>query len=642
MGLRLRALEAVVRRVAAHPLSGGLVLRGGMVTRQWLLPLERPVDDVDFLADPAVDHALVRQIFEDILTLPMDDGAELSLAEPPKRIWEETAHPGLRALLWVELEGSRERVQLDVGFGDPLDPPAEQRTLPTEAPPRPVLRQVRVETGLAWKLHGLFEHASKQWRQKDLHDLDLLLAQPHDEALLRRAIPLAFSSRDTPLSACDRLFEGELGRSRGSRTQWEALREARPGLPWSPLEETVARVGERLRPLVEACLPSLPESPDRFPRIERLEEVWSVVGGLPGFVAHRRGELTVINAEHNDEWPGGGRWPRTQHHRAIRRECRGLIFGADGGLIARPYHKFFQLGEHPETLPDELAPRLRAERPRALEKLDGAMVTAGRLDGALRLFTRRGPSPLASAAEAHLRGRPRAWRQIEALVDEGWTPIFEWCAREHRLVIDYPEPRLVLTALRRRITGDYLDYDELSAAAPDLERPACWGRVEDLDALARDVRAAPEGEGVVLRFDSGELVKLKSWRYLRLHRAVESVDPTKARWEVVLAGETDRLLPLLDPEQGAELRRLDERVRAAIGREIAWIEAQIADFGPLEARPKAERGRALHALVEGVGGPRAVCLRAVAAGEPADAVVRRVAADLARGRGARSLREWLT
>jgi hypothetical protein len=653
---RLAALEALVRRVAVHPAADTVVLRGGMVSRHWVGPLVRPVDDVDLLAEPPHDATTMRAFLAALPGIDVGDGASVELLDDPVVIWAENPHPGLRARFRVATARSVEEVQLDVGFGDPLAAPPVRLTLPTMDPPRPVVRAIPVETGIAWKLHGLFEVEAGAWRAKDLHDLDLFLgaapshseeeaplppAAPLDEPLLRAAVALAFSSRDTPLAVTDRLFERDFGRSRGSRAAWEELRVARAHLPVASLEDTVERVAARLQPVVEACHPPLPTCDGYFPPISRLDDVWRVVGGRARFVAHRKDGLTVVNAEGNHTWPDPeeARNPRARHHRRVERECRGLVFGPDGALIARPYHKFFLVDASPETRLADLARRVRASPPRVLEKLDGAMVTAGRVDGALRLFTRRGLSDLARAAEAHLVIHPKMYHCVSSLVDAGYTPLFEWCANAHRLVVDHPRPRLVLTAVRDRYTGAYLPYDALPA--DDLDVVACLGRVEDLPALVREVRAAPEGEGVVLRWDDGQMVKIKADRYRRLHRAVESADPTRATWEVLLEGETDRLLPLLDAGAAGAVRLLDARIQMALAREAAWIADRLAAAGPLHDLPRAQRVATISALLEGVTGPRANALRIAAGGTPPAEAVLRLAQDMAGGAGARTLREWL-
>lgn len=57
---------------------------------------------------------------------------------------------------------------------------------------------------------------------------------------------------------------------------------------------------------------------------------------------------------------------------AIRRELRGLIFSAaDGTVISRRFHKFFNIGELPETQPEKVDMSIPFV---VLEKLDGSMI----------------------------------------------------------------------------------------------------------------------------------------------------------------------------------------------------------------------------------------------------------------------------
>ena len=212
------------------------------------------------------------------------------------------------------------------------------------------------------------------------------------------------------------------------------------------------------------------------------------------------------------------------------------------------------------------------------------------------------------------------------------TPIFEWCSRSCRIVIDHPVPRLVLTALRHTATGAYVPYERMREEE-GVEIVATRGRVTDLAALVAEVRAAPEGEGVVLRFDDGRMVKVKTDRYRRLHRAVEAQDPTRARWEVILHGELDRLLPLV-PEVGT----LADRIEAGIAREAAFVAPLLGAWRATEGLGRRERVAATAALLEGVHHLAARCVRSAREGESAEEVVRRVALEMGAGEG---VRRWL-
>lgn len=63
-----------------------------------------------------------------------------------------------------------------------------------------ILKPVRPETILGWKLHGLVEQGIKGWRPKDLYDVMLLTTEVElDEDEVPGAITIAFETRNTSL-----------------------------------------------------------------------------------------------------------------------------------------------------------------------------------------------------------------------------------------------------------------------------------------------------------------------------------------------------------------------------------------------------------------------------------------------------------
>src|SRR5579885_3315648 len=53
-------------------------------------------------------------------------------------------------------------------------------------------------------------------------------------------------------------------------------------------------------------------------------------------------------------------------------DCRGTIIAPDGRVVAKPFRKFFNLGERPNTGFDQLVP---LGEPEVTHKLDGSMAT---------------------------------------------------------------------------------------------------------------------------------------------------------------------------------------------------------------------------------------------------------------------------
>ena len=84
-----------------------------------------------------------------------------------------------------------------------------------------------------------------------------------------------------------------------------------------------------------------------FPIIDHMDDVLPHIEGFDEIIVAECEDYKVINyvvampKTFVMDGPGdlGG---------AIRRECRGLIFNADGKLISRPYHKFKNFGEDKE------------------------------------------------------------------------------------------------------------------------------------------------------------------------------------------------------------------------------------------------------------------------------------------------------
>jgi RNA ligase len=203
----------------------------------------------------------------------------------------------------------------------------------------------------------------------------------------------------------------------------------------------------------------------KFPEIRHLDEVRDAIKDSKEFIVAERDWGIVVNylVSGPDTFPsvhtsGGSARMREEATtaKAIRRECRGLIFAHDGALISRPYHKFFNVNERDETQVD----RIDLGQPHViLEKLDGSMIRPIPINGGYRLGTKMGITDVSRQAEVWLVDKPNYDQFIRECLSNGLTPIFEWVSRKQRIVIDYPEDNLILTAIRDNLTGEYLPYE---------------------------------------------------------------------------------------------------------------------------------------------------------------------------------------
>lgn len=247
---------------------------------------------------------------------------------------------------------------------------------------------------------------------------------------------------------------------------------------------------------------------------------------------------------------------RSHHNMKIRRECRGLIFNTETGkLISRPYHKFFNVGEREETAIN----KVNLYEPHVvLEKLDGSMIRPIPTKEGFRLATKAGVTDVAMNAEVFIADKTNYREFILELIDDRKTPIFEWCSRKNRIVVDYPEDRLILTAIRDNENGSYVPYYKMVSAAGYASIPVVKAlaglAVQDINLFVKQVREWDDGEGIVLRFDSGHMVKVKADEYVLRHKSKEQISQEKNVLQTILSDSVDDVVPLLTPDDATRLK----------------------------------------------------------------------------------------
>lgn len=194
-----------------------------------------------------------------------------------------------------------------------------------------------------------------------------------------------------------------------------------------------------------------------FPEICTIDDVLPAIEGRPEFVVAEREFGTVINylVAMPDTFKMEG---PNDVMGAIRRECRGLIFDETGAIMSRPYHKFFNVNEKEETQ----SHRLDLSRAHTvMDKLDGSMIRPVRMHGMVRLATKMGVTDIAIEAEKLLDADQYTW--LDYMMDEGFTPIFEYVAPTNKIVVEYAEAKLILTAVRETVSGEYRSLRQWNA-----------------------------------------------------------------------------------------------------------------------------------------------------------------------------------
>lgn len=252
-----------------------------------------------------------------------------------------------------------------------------------------------------------------------------------------------------------------------------------------------------------------------------------------------------------------------------RIECRGLKFAADGSILARPLHKFFNINERPETQ----AHLLDFSQPHTvMEKLDGSMIHPAIVGGEVVFMTRMGRTDVAIRAERHLT--PELRDICAGLLCGGATPIFELTAPDNRIVVRYEESALTLLAVRNTVDGAYWPRSVLKGTG--LPVVPVHDSATNGAAFTAYARAVLGFEGFVVRFDSGLWVKAKGEDYVLKHKAKDSILQEKNILQLVLSGGLDDVLPLLDESDADAARAYREAIEGGVARTVADLSRFVA------------------------------------------------------------------
>jgi len=283
----------------------------------------------------------------------------------------------------------------------------------------------------------------------------------------------------------------------------------------------------------------------KFPEIRTINDVLPAIAGRDEFVVAERDFGTVINylvsmpdsfkMEGSDDVMG-----------AIRRECRGLIFDTEGNIMSRPYHKFFNVNEKEETQ-THMLDMTRAHI--VMDKLDGSMIRPVRMHGMVRLATKMGVTDIAMEAEKLLDPGQYDW--LDDMMVDGFTPIFEYVAPTNKIVVEYAEAKLILTAVRETVSGEYRSLRQWDAP---FEIVNTADSIHNLDAYLSVARGETSREGDIIRFADGHMVKVKNDWYVQIHKTKDIVAVDRNIVELVLNETIDDTRAMLDP---SDLARVD-------------------------------------------------------------------------------------
>ena len=266
---------------------------------------------------------------------------------------------------------------------------------------------------------------------------------------------------------------------------------------------------------------------------------------------------------------------------SVQRECRGLIISTKTGhVLARRFHKFFNINQNSESLLETI----NFDGAIVNEKLDGSLVSPILLDNNQLIWATR--KERINDVEDFVANSDINYDEFsrESFAN-GNTPLFEWCnSTKPSSVISYKNSMLVLLGIRNNITGEYIPIDSLDSLKTKFNKIPCVSthKFGDISTLKSKIENCTDREGVVISIPSGQKYKLKCFWYismcvasksgganyflpelLRMRPTLKNI-PAEKIWITALENIDDVVatcVSLLNTEDGGEFIKFIEHIR---------------------------------------------------------------------------------
>lgn len=291
----------------------------------------------------------------------------------------------------------------------------------------------------------------------------------------------------------------------------------------------------------------------QFPTIDHIGQVLEVIKPYNNFVVRcdtQRGFTTIDYTYCTQET-----FSRDLAGWEILRECRGIAFdNVTGKVVSRPFQKFFNYGEKPETTWKSIKDLKWSVAP----KWDGSMIRPIPLGDSYVLATRAGVT--AHAMEAAKYITKEIDEEIREALSEDITLIYEFIGPANINVLHYPKNTLKYLASRNNHTGLYYQDPNYKVV------PTTLGSIEG-------VKYEKDIEGYVfITADGQHRMKVKTEEYVIMHRAKDKAATERAVLEVFFSGKWDDFFSMLpEGDRKVFLQTYIENIEAAIDRTWASL-----------------------------------------------------------------------
>jgi len=291
---------------------------------------------------------------------------------------------------------------------------------------------------------------------------------------------------------------------------------------------------------------------------ENIEEKSKIVGKLEPFEnLVQEGFLRKVETDKLVLYGYTDKCTFDRHWNEFTRMARGIVFEKETGkMVAKPFPKFYNLGEQEETMMKNL-PKTKYQ---TFEKIDGSLGIVFYYDGRWNVCTRGSFN-----SDQAIRATEILKKYDVNSLPTNMTFLVEIVYPENKIIVDYGDQE-ILIGLGAFFTDSQEEVDFASAktlltAAGFPFVKEYFFTIEQMIELQKTLDQ--QSEGFVVRFDNGLRVKIKGEEYMRISKLISHMSPI-ALWEAMGSGIVKR----------DYLEQLPEELRKSFEPIVEWLETR--------------------------------------------------------------------
>ena len=223
-------LERLLYRISLSEYKNTFCLKGGVLLYLFEERKSRPTMDIDFLATNTENEPKnLKAIFSNICKINYDvdavtfDNQTISVSE----IIKQGNYNGIRISLIARLDTIKQRIQIDIGFGDKVYPNPVLVYYPVILDmEQPKNKVYSIYSAIAEKFEAMIQLSEANSRMKDFYDVfTLLTINEINRFELEEAIKLTFKTRKTVISDNHSIFQDQFYKNSERLNQWNAFKK---------------------------------------------------------------------------------------------------------------------------------------------------------------------------------------------------------------------------------------------------------------------------------------------------------------------------------------------------------------------------------------------------------------------------------